>query len=291
MLDLTERKRAEDERRAHLWFLESMDRINRAIQGTSDLERMMSEVLDAVLEVFACDRAWLIYPCDPHAPSWRVVMEHTRPEYPEAFALQTELPRRYGGGCGIRRRARCQWCCAVPAPFRPQGPGAGGGALCDPLADRHGGPSQGRSSVHARYAPVLVRARVDGTGGAPVPGDRPAARRRADEPDAFRSLRESERRLEEAQRIAHVGYWDGTYSGYTTVSAEACRIFGLELDEGQTSLTQQHERLRELVHPEDRPRTAQAAAIALNAGPRYDVEYRLVRPDGDMRIVHSLVVK
>ena len=64
-------------------------------------------------------------------------------------------------------------------------------------------------------------------------------------------------------------------------------MFGLQLDEGQTSLTQQHERFRELVHPEDRPRTAQAAAIAQNGGPRYDVEYRLVRPDGDVRIVHS----
>ena len=74
---------------------------------------------------------------------------------------------------------------------------------------------------------------------------------------------------------------------HTTVSAEACRIFGLHLDEGQTSLTQQHERFRELVHPEDRPRTAQAAAIAQNGGPRYDLEYRLVRPDGDVRIVHS----
>src|SRR5262249_37667550 len=33
-----ERKRIEDER---LWFLESMDRINRAIQSTNDLEQMM----------------------------------------------------------------------------------------------------------------------------------------------------------------------------------------------------------------------------------------------------------
>jgi PAS domain S-box-containing protein len=39
VLDLTERKQAEEERQAHLWFLESMDRLNRAIQGTDDLER------------------------------------------------------------------------------------------------------------------------------------------------------------------------------------------------------------------------------------------------------------
>jgi PAS domain S-box-containing protein len=86
--DIHDRKLAEEERAAHLWFLESMDLINRAMQGTNDLEQMMSDVLDAALKVFACDRAWLIYPCDPDAPSWRSVIEHTRPEYPGAFAAR-----------------------------------------------------------------------------------------------------------------------------------------------------------------------------------------------------------
>ena len=58
----------------HLWFLENMDRVNRAIQGTHDLDRMMHDVLDVVLDVFGCDRAWLAYPCDPDAPSWRAMM-------------------------------------------------------------------------------------------------------------------------------------------------------------------------------------------------------------------------
>src|SRR5262245_42824149 len=43
--DVTERKQAEGEHQAHLWFLESMDQVNRAIQGTNDLEQMMSAVL------------------------------------------------------------------------------------------------------------------------------------------------------------------------------------------------------------------------------------------------------
>jgi PAS domain S-box-containing protein len=90
--DITERKRAEDALRAHLGFLESMNRVNRAMQGTNDLEKMMSDVLDAVLDIFACDRAWLTYPCDPEAGSWHAVMEQTRPEFPGAFSLGTELP-------------------------------------------------------------------------------------------------------------------------------------------------------------------------------------------------------
>ena len=68
-MDVTERQRADEERLAHLWFLESMDRINRAMQGTNDLEQMMSDVLDVVLTIFECDRAWLLYPCDPEAAS------------------------------------------------------------------------------------------------------------------------------------------------------------------------------------------------------------------------------
>jgi PAS domain S-box-containing protein len=83
---------ASPEHQAHLWFLECMDRINRAIQGTNDLERMMSDVLDEVLAIFDCDRAWLVYPCDPGAPSFRVPMERTRPEYPGALALDLEVP-------------------------------------------------------------------------------------------------------------------------------------------------------------------------------------------------------
>src|SRR5258708_15786524 len=53
---------------------------------------MMGEVLDAVLSVFNCDRAWLVYPCDPEAASWQVPMERTRPQFPGAFALGTDLP-------------------------------------------------------------------------------------------------------------------------------------------------------------------------------------------------------
>ena len=92
VVDMTDRKRAEEERQGHLWVLESLNRINRVMQGSGDLERMLSDVLGAVLSVFACDRAWLVYPCDPEAASWKVPMEHTRPEFPGAFALGLDLP-------------------------------------------------------------------------------------------------------------------------------------------------------------------------------------------------------
>jgi PAS domain S-box-containing protein len=70
----------------------TMDQVNRAIQRTNNLEQMMSDVLDAVLSIFNCDRAWLVYPCDPEAATWSVPMEHTRPKFPGAFALGLDLP-------------------------------------------------------------------------------------------------------------------------------------------------------------------------------------------------------
>jgi signal transduction histidine kinase len=77
-----------NEYHAQMWFLESLDRIDRAIQGTSGLDRMMGDVLDVVLATFGSDRAFLVYPCDPEPfqpgdteiPHW-VRVERTRPEY------------------------------------------------------------------------------------------------------------------------------------------------------------------------------------------------------------------
>lgn len=90
--DITEAGRNEQEHQAHLHFLESLDQVNRAIQGTNNLEKMMSDVLEAILNCFGCDRAWLIYPCDPESASWSVPMEQTHPDYPGGFAAGIDYP-------------------------------------------------------------------------------------------------------------------------------------------------------------------------------------------------------
>jgi PAS domain S-box-containing protein len=89
--DISKWKEAEEEHQSHLWILESLDQINRVIQGTNDLGKMMRNVLDVVLTIFDCDGAWLAYPCDPDAASWHVSMERTKPECPGAFPLGVEI--------------------------------------------------------------------------------------------------------------------------------------------------------------------------------------------------------
>ena len=90
--DITEHKEAEEDRQERRWMIESMDHVNRAIQGTNDLEQMMSDVLDATLSIFQCDRAWLVYPCDPEASSVRHTMHRARPEFPGRFGVGEDFP-------------------------------------------------------------------------------------------------------------------------------------------------------------------------------------------------------
>ena len=97
-------------------------------------------------------------------------------------------------------------------------------------------------------------------------------------------LRKNEARLEEAQRIAHFGWWERDFTtSRVLLSDELCRIFGVQ----PADVPEWHQRWLNLIHPEDRQRVAEASATALRGGPRYDVEYRVVRPDGAERVVHS----
>ncbi len=89
LVDATEVRKLGQAKREHLdhvRFLESIHRVSRTIQATNDLEQMLSDVLDVVLSIFDCDRAILMRPCDPDAPTWSVPMERTKPAHPGAFA-------------------------------------------------------------------------------------------------------------------------------------------------------------------------------------------------------------
>jgi len=90
--DITERKRTEEEHKAQIRSLESLDRIDQVIKQETNVEKMMRNVVDTVFSIFDCDRAWLFYPCDPDVPSFRVPVEINRPEYPGANVQDIDLP-------------------------------------------------------------------------------------------------------------------------------------------------------------------------------------------------------
>ena len=100
-----------------------------------------------------------------------------------------------------------------------------------------------------------------------------------------RNLQESKAWLEEAQRVAHLGYWVWDLeTNHLIWSDETYRIFGLTPQEGLIDL----DKVREMIHPDDREAVFRTAGEAVRSGARADCEHRLFRPNGEMRIVHSL---
>ncbi len=100
-----------------------------------------------------------------------------------------------------------------------------------------------------------------------------------------RDLQESKTWLEEAQRVAHVGYWVWDLETNRLISSdEHCRILGLTPKKGPIDLAI----VREIIHPEDREYVFRTAEGAVRSGERADCEHRIVRPNGEVRIVHSL---
>jgi len=100
-----------------------------------------------------------------------------------------------------------------------------------------------------------------------------------------RDLQESKAWLEEAQRVAHLGYWVWDLETNQVIwSEETYRIFGLAPQVGSMDIAI----VGEMFHPDDREAVFRAAEEAIRSGTRADFEHRLFRPDGEMRIVHSL---
>ena len=66
-------------------------------------------------------------------------------------------------------------------------------------------------------------------------------------------------------------------------SAETFRIFGRNPD----ALNEHRQNFIDMLHPDDRERVNQALEDAINSGKEYDLEFRVLRPDQTLRIIHS----
>jgi PAS domain S-box-containing protein len=96
--------------------------------------------------------------------------------------------------------------------------------------------------------------------------------------------RRSEAYLTEGQRLSHTGSWAwNVAAGELYWSDEHYRIFGLDPEKFKLTI----EAAREFIHPEDRPAVNQAFEKAIGEGTEFDWHFRIVRPDGMVRFVHS----
>ena len=93
-------------------------------------------------------------------------------------------------------------------------------------------------------------------------------------------LRESEYKLAEAQRMAHLGHWDlELATNELTWSDEVYRI----LEQTTATFAGTYEAFLALVHPEDRAAVDAAYQASLVARTPYQIEHRLLMPDGRIK--------
>lgn len=98
-----------------------------------------------------------------------------------------------------------------------------------------------------------------------------------------KALRKSEQSLKIAQAVAHLGHWEmDTRTGQVTWSDEIYRIFGYE----PNGIAASYEAFLNVIHPDDRERVAGQIDCTQRGGD-FDIEYRIVLPDGRVRVVHG----
>ncbi len=98
------------------------------------------------------------------------------------------------------------------------------------------------------------------------------------------ALRKNEALLKEAQRVAQIGHWElDLATGIFSWSDEIFHIFGLDPERGEVSLAD----YRDLIHPEYLELLHDSVTRASTQGTPYDIELRLVRPDGSIRWLNA----
>ncbi len=259
--------------------LHVMERITQINLSTDKFEDVLSKLLEMVLDTFEADRASLLYPCDPEAPSWGVPMERTRPEWPGLFEMGGSLPQSP----------------EIAAVFAEMLT-ADGPMLYGPFAPRPVPPQVAAQFAIQSQMQVVLRPKVGKPWllvmhhckrAHPYPSDvvhlfSAVAKRISDYLSAsisLKRLQESEERLQLVLAGTNDGWWDRNLAtGEINYSARWWHMLGyapneLPVDSGLW---------RQLMHPDDLRPLERAYDDALaNPGQReYEIEYRLRHKQG-----------
>ncbi len=78
--DITTLIAGEQLRQENIHFLQVMEKIDQVIFSSGSIDEMLNAVLEELLAIFGCDRAMLLFPCNPAADEVRVPYEKTAPE-------------------------------------------------------------------------------------------------------------------------------------------------------------------------------------------------------------------
>jgi PAS domain S-box-containing protein len=99
-------------------------------------------------------------------------------------------------------------------------------------------------------------------------------------------IKASEKRLKEAQEIAHIGSWEYSLKEHsTTWSEEIFRIHGIPKEKGNPSV----EEITRQIYPEDLPHYLEVVTRALREGEPYNIDVRIVLPGtGEIKYINLI---
>jgi len=280
------RLRTAEAMREHTWYLEGMDRISSVMAEHALQEEMLDRIAALVLELFQADRAWMLEAARD-GDGFEVPIEHTRPEYPGAVATGLKLPDDDFGREMMARllrsgeplvmqmeeleglpdylqgyQIRSQMLIAIQPALGP--PWVLGIHQCS--HERHWSAVEKRlfRAIAERVAVALVGVRL------------------------LEEVQQSEKRLQESQKIAQVGTWElDLRSGRAYWSEQEYRCLGYEPGACEPG----YDAFARAVHPEDLPavEVAMQRAIESDDG-AYEIRHRVVWPDGTEHVVDELGV-
>lgn len=100
--------------------------------------------------------------------------------------------------------------------------------------------------------------------------------------NAEKALSENEERLRLALEATRDGIWDWDFKNDKAWWNERyTEIFGVNIPEEERSL----QKISEYIHPQDREKLTQSLNAHTEKGERFEVEYRIVRPSGEVRYI------
>ncbi|MBN2800348.1 MAG: PAS domain-containing protein [Deltaproteobacteria bacterium] len=146
-----------------------------------------------------------------------------------------------------------------------------------------GAPTQGEAVLRAAggaLVPVELDLRPVGRGDARLVVGRDLRAQRALEQSLERTLA----RYREAQRLAHLGHWElDLVTQELSWSEEIYRLFGLD----PTRFGASYEAFLSAIHPDDRELVDRAFSASVAGRHPYQIEHRVLLPDGTVRVVQE----